>query len=77
MGVPIIHAVGGSASGAQGLESLDELADRCQFLIGGGGVTDVDSAKNILSVGAGAVAVATAAMKDPTFLGKLQSELRA
>ena len=76
LGVPIIHAVGDSTSGSQGLKTLGKLADRCQFLIAGGGVTDVESAKNIFSAGAGAVAVATAAMKDPTFLGKLQSELR-
>ena len=76
MGVPLIHAVGDSKFGSQGLANLSNLADRCQFLIGAGGVTDIKSAKNILSVGAGAVAVATAAMKYPTFLDNLQLELK-
>lgn len=77
MGVPIIHAVvGSSATESQDLATLGALAQRCQFLIGAGGVTDVNSARNILSTGAGAVAIATAAMKDPTFLGRLQSQLR-
>ncbi|KKL20377.1 hypothetical protein LCGC14_2456090, partial [marine sediment metagenome] len=69
------HAVGDSSPESEGLNSLGKLAKRCQFLVGGGGVTDVESAKRILSVGAGAVSVATAAMKDPTLLGRLQLEL--
>ena len=76
MGVPIIHAVRSSTSGSQGLATLGKLAKKCQFLMGAGGVTDIDSARNILSVGAGAVVVATAAMKDSTLLGRLQSQLR-
>lgn len=73
MGVEIIHAVCGSETGSGGLVSMSEIAKRCEFLIGGGGVVDVESAKRILSTGAGAVAVASAAMKDATFLGRLQS----
>jgi len=77
LGVAIIHAVAGSSPNSPGLEVLSDLAKRCRFLIGGGGVTDVESARRILETGAEAVAVATAAMDDPGFLGKLQSQLRA
>ncbi len=74
MGVEIIHAVADSESA--GLAILSELASRCRFLIGAGGVKDIESARRILSTGAGAVAVASAAMKDPTFLRNLQLQLR-
>ena len=76
MGVPIMHAVGDAESGSVGLRNIEKLTGRCKFLIGGGNVTDVDSARNILSAGADAVAVASAAMEDPTLLGRLQSQLR-
>jgi len=76
LGVPIIHAAAGSTAGSEGLAALEKLAKRCGFLIGGGGVDDVESARRILATGAGAVAVASAAMKDATLLGRLQSQLR-
>ena len=76
VGVEIIHAVGESSPRSTGIRNLTKLARRCDFLIGGGGVTDVESAKRILSAGAQAVSVATAAMEDPTLLGRLQKQLR-
>lgn len=76
MGVQIIHAAADSTPGSEGLIVLEKLAKRCGFLIGGGGVRDIESASRILSTGAGAVAIASAAMKDPTLLGRLQSQLR-
>ena len=76
MGVLIVHAAAESTPGSEGLIVLGKLAERCRFLIGGGGVSDVESASRVLSTGAGAVAVASAAMKDPTLLGRLQSQLR-
>ena len=75
-GVQIIHAAADSSPGSEGLTVLGKLSERCGFLIGGGGARDVESASRILSTGAGAVAVASAAMKDPTLLGRLQSQLR-
>ena len=77
MGVPIIHAAAHSTPGPGKLAILGELARRSRFLMGGGGVKDVKSARRILDAGAGAISVATAAMKDADLLGRLQSELRA
>ena len=70
LGVPIIHAVADEPA------VFTNLAKRCPFLIGGGGVKDVATARRILDAGAGAVAVASAAMKDPDFSGNLQIQLR-
>ena len=75
-GVPIVHvAIGSSEAGSSDLMALGELAGRCEFLIAGGGVADVDGARRVLGAGAGAVAIATAAMKDPTLCGRIQQEL--
>ena len=76
-GVPIVHVVMGRAlPGAEGSRCLGELAGRCGFLIAGGGVADVEGARRLLAAGAGAVAIATAAMEDPTLCGRIQRELR-
>ena len=76
-GVPIVHvAIGSSRPGSSDLMAVGELAGRCEFLIAGGGVRDVDGARRVLKAGAGAVAIATAAMKDPTLCGRIQRELR-
>ena len=75
LGVAMIHVVTGSQPDSDGLKILSELADKCEFLIGGGGVTDVKGARRILSAGANAVSVGKAAMKDPCFLQNLQTQL--
>jgi tRNA-dihydrouridine synthase len=77
-GVPIAHvAMGSSHRGSSELHWLGKLAEKCEFLIAGGGVADVQGARRVLDAGAGAVAIATAAMKDPTLCGRLQRELRS
>ena len=77
-GVPIVHvAMGSSRLGSADLRWLQKLGDQCEFLIAGGGVADVEGARRILDAGAGAVAIATAAMKDPTLCGRIQRELRS
>jgi len=76
--VPIVHvAMGSSRPGSSELRCLGELAGRCEFLIAGGGVADAAGARRVLDAGAGAVAIATAAMKDPTLCGRIQKELRS
>ena len=76
-GVPIVHVnVGSTDAGSEGLRALNYLAGKCEFLIGGGGVKDVRGARRALKTGADAVAIATAAMKDPNLCGRIQRELR-
>ena len=77
-GVPIVHlAIGNCDPDSEGLKALEPLANCCDLLIAGGGVTDVESARRILAAGAGAVAVASAAMKDPALCGRIQRQLRS
>ena len=76
-GVPIVHVdVGGCESGSRGLRAVPELARRCGFLIAGGGVKDAGGARRLLEAGAGAAAIATAAMEDEDLCGRIQAELR-
>ena len=75
LGVSIVHAAADNAADSYGVSIIKSLAPRCRFLIAGGGIDSVDSAKRVLSTGAGAVSIAKAAMKDPDFLGRLQKNL--
>ena len=77
-GVALVHVnLGACDAGSEGLVALPDLATRCSFVIAGGGIADADGARRVLDAGASAVAVGTAAMKDPAFCGRLQQELRS
>lgn len=76
-GVPIVHlAVDSTESGSADLRFVSDLRGRCPLLIVGGGIRDVDGARRALDAGAHAVAIATAAMSDPTLCASLQHHLR-
>ena len=76
-GIPIVHLnVGNTESGSKSLAILGELKSKCPFLIGGGGIRNIEGAKRVLKAGADAVAIGTAAMKDPNFCGQIQNLLR-
>ena len=75
-GAPLVHVCVGDAAGPAGLQVVTALAQECEFLIAGGGIADVDGARRVLDAGAGAVAVATAAMKDASLCGDMQRALR-
>ena len=77
-GVPIVHvSIGNCDPDSEGLKALGNLADLCDFLIAGGGVKNAEDARRVLGAGAGAVAIASAAMKDPTLCGRIQRQLRS
>ena len=77
-GVPIVHLNIGKFDPDSGpLAALPDLAGLCGFLIAGGGVADVDTARQLLDAGAGAVSVGAAAMKDPDLCDRLQRALRS
>jgi TIM-barrel protein len=76
-GVPIVHInVGETEPDFEGLSILNQLAGRCQFLIGGGGVKDIEGARRVLEAGADAVAIGAAAIKDATLCARIQNLLR-
>ncbi len=76
-GVPVVHInLRQTHSGSQGLHFLEQLAGRCQCLIAGGGIQNFDDARRVLDAGADAVAIGTAAMKDPGLCGSIQQALR-
>ena len=76
-GVPVVHVnIEHSDAQSEGLRALGQLALRCSFLIAGGGIANLESARRVLDAGAGAVAIGTAAMKDPTLCGRIQRALR-
>ena len=77
-GVPIVHmSVGGCDPNSAGLVALGQIATLSDFLIAGGGVRNVSDARRLVGAGAGAVAIASAAMKDPTLCGRIQSQMRS
>ena len=77
IGIPIVHInIETCNPGCRGLDVLGELRGVCQCLIAGGGITDIEDARRVLDAGADAVAVGTAAMKDPLLCGSLQKMLR-
>ena len=77
LGVPVVHInLWETHSGSKGLKFLERLSGRCQCLIAGGGIQTVDDAQRVLDSGADAVAIGTAAMKDPGLCGSIQKALR-
>jgi len=74
-GVAIAHIAFGNAAGSRGLAAVGEVARACPFLIAGGGIDDADGARRVLDAGAGAVAIAGAAMHDAGLCGRIQAEL--
>lgn len=77
-GVPSVHmSIGDCDPDSAGLKALGQMATLCDFLIAGGGVRNISDARRLLDAGAGAVAIASAAMKDPTLCGRIQSQLRS
>jgi tRNA-dihydrouridine synthase len=77
-GVPAVHiCIHETSPGSEGLRSLPRLKGKCQCLIAGGGIADAAGARRVLDGGADAVAIATAAMKDPGLIGRIQKALRA
>jgi len=76
-GVPIIHVnVGSTDLGSEGIEMLKLLAGRCRFLIASGGIKDIEGVQRVLEAGADAVAIGTAAMKDPDLCYRVKNLLR-
>lgn len=76
-GIPVVHInLRETHSGSKGLQFLEQLTGRCQCLIAGGGIQNITDALRVLDTGANAVAVGTAAMKDPGLCGSIQEALR-
>jgi len=76
-GVPIVHVnAENTDAGSKGLAMVAQLRDTCPFLIASGGVHDIQGARRMLEAGADAVAIGTAAMKDPDLCGRIQHLLR-
>ena len=77
VGVPIVHSnVWNTRAGSDGLAVLAALKGRCPFLIAGGKIENVEDSRRVLAAGADAVAIGTAAMKDPDLIGNIQRKLR-
>jgi len=76
VGVKIVHANVGHAVDQYGVTLIRRLHEHCPFLIIGGGIRTSEHAHAVIEAGADAVAVATAAMTDPTLCGRLQAALR-
>ncbi len=77
VGIPIVHVnVGNTDAGGEGLAILEQISGKCSLLIAGGGVTDIEGARRVLSAGADCVAIGTAAMKQPDLCGRIQRLLR-
>ena len=76
-GVPIIHInVWDTREGAEGLDMVSALKGKCELLIAGGGVKDIEDARRVIAAGADAVSLGNAAMKDPHLIGRIQRQLR-
>jgi len=76
-GIHVVHInLRETHSGSKGLGFLEQLTGRCQCLIAGGGIQNIDDARRVLDAGANAVAIGTAAMKDSGLCGSIQEELR-
>jgi TIM-barrel protein len=76
-GVPIVHANLGLAIEPQAIETIKQLSGIFDFVIAGGGITGAESARVVLSAGAGAVSIAKAAIQDRSFIQQLSSELKS
>ena len=76
-GIPVVHInIRQSQPASKGLDVLGGLSGVCQCLIGGGGIQDIQGARRVLAAGADAIAIGTAAMKDPALCGHIQEILR-
>jgi len=76
-GIPILHVnVENTDAGSEGLAMLEKLSGKCPFLIAGGGVRNIQGARRVLRAGADAVAIGTAAMKNPDLCGCIQNLLK-
>jgi dihydroorotate dehydrogenase len=75
-GVSLFHVAVDEAPQPAGLAAVKKLAATCPFLIVGGGIRDAQAARRVLEAGAGAVAIAGAAVKDPGVCGRIQRQLR-
>ena len=76
-GIPVVHInLRETQSGSKGLDFLEKLHGRCQCLIAGGGIQNIDDARRVLGARANAVAIGTAAMNDPNLCGSIQKTLR-
>ncbi len=77
IGIPVVHInIRQCKPESEGLDVLRELSGVCQCLISGGGIQDVEGARRVLAAGADAIAIGTAAMKDPALCGHVQEILR-
>lgn len=76
VGLQLVHANVGRVTSAEGTDLIHRLKAYGCFLIAGGGISSAADAVHAIEAGADAVAVGTAAMKDPTFCEKLQVDLR-
>ena len=76
LGVQILHVNLGNAAAAPGLAATRRLKERVPCLIIGGGIKTAEDAERVIEAGADAVAVGTAAMRDPSLCGRLQAALR-
>jgi tRNA-dihydrouridine synthase len=75
-GIPMIHVdVGTTAANSPELDLLSQLGEQCHFLIASGGIQTIEDVHRVLGVGVDAVAIGTAAMKNPELCGKLQQAL--
>ncbi len=74
-GVKIIHANLHDALSDEGLQALSRLKSSGLFLIIGGGIKTAEQAGRVITAGADAVAVGTAAMQDPGLCGRMQAAL--
>jgi len=76
-GISVVHInLGETDSGSKGFQFLEQLTGRCQCLIAGGGIRNIDDARRVLDNGANAVAIGTAAMKNTGLCGSIQKALR-
>lgn len=77
VGVPIINiSLGTTAPASVGLKAVKQLAGHCACLIAGGGIKNLKDARRVLKQGADAVAIGTAAMKNPFLCGDIQRRLK-
>lgn len=76
VGIPVVHInVKETSSGSEGLRVLKQLTGTCQCLIAGGGIENIDDARRVIDSGADAIAIGSAAMKEPDLCGSIQEAL--
>lgn len=75
-GIPIINInVHDTTAGSEGLRMISALKSKCELLIAGGGVKNIEDARRVVAAGADAVAIGTAAMNEPGLMGRIQKSL--